>query len=163
MSGDLVLIVLVGVAMVVGVAGPLLPMLPGLWLMWVAGLVFGVIVGFGTVGWVAMAVLTVLALAGTAAVFVLPGRRTSAIGVSRWGQAIAAVASVVGFFLVPIVGGALGFVLGIVIVSLVRTRSLRAAIADSWSTLKSMMLASGIQLGVGLAMMLVWIIWVFAR
>ena len=163
MSGDLVLIVLVGVAMVVGVAGTLLPVLPGLWLSWLAGLVFGIIGGFGTVGWVAMTVLTMLAIARTVAAFVVPGRRTSAIGIPWRGQAIAAVASVVGFFLVPIVGAALGFVLGIVIVSIVRTGSVRATIADSWSTLKSMMLASGIQLGTGVAMMLVWIVWVFAR
>ncbi len=163
MSGDLILIVLVGVAMVVGVAGTLLPVLPGLWLIWLAGLVFGVFGGFETVGWWAMALLTILAIAGTAAAFVVPGRRTSAIGVSWWGQAIAAAASVVGFFLVPIVGAALGFTLGIVVVSLLRTRSIKAAIADSWSTLKSMMLASGIQFGTGVVMVVVWVAWVIAR
>ncbi|MCL1598292.1 MAG: DUF456 domain-containing protein [Actinomycetia bacterium] len=163
MNGDLVLIVLVGVAMVVGVAGTLLPILPGLWLIWAAGLAFGILGGFGTVGWAAMGVLSVLAIAGTAAAFVVPGRRTSAIGVSWWGQAVAAVASVVGFFLIPIVGAVLGFILGIVVASLLRTRSLKAALADSWSTLKSMLLASGIQFGTGLVMLAVWIAWVIAR
>lgn len=163
MNGDLVLIVLVGVAMVVGVAGTLLPVLPGLWLIWLAGLVFGVFGGFEAVGWWALGLLTILAIAGTAAVFVVPGRRTSAIGISWWGQAIAAAASAVGFFLVPVVGAALGFILGIVVVSLLRTRSIKAAIADSWSTLKSMMLASGIQFGTGVVMVVVWVAWVIAR
>ncbi len=160
MSSDLVLIVLVGAATVVGVAGTLLPMLPGLWLIWAAGLVYGVVGGFGTVGWVAMGVMTVLAIVGSAAAFVVPGRRTSAIGVSWWGQAVAAIASVVGFFLVPIVGAALGFILGIVVASLLRTRSIRAALQDSWSTLKSMLLASGIQFGIGIVMVVVWVAWV---
>ncbi len=125
MNGDLVLTVLVGLAMVVGVAGTLLPVLPGLWLIWLAGLVFGVFGGFEAVGWWAMALLTILAIAGTAAAFVVPGRRTSAIGVSWWGQALAAAASAIGFFLVPVVGAALGFILGIVVVSLLRTRSIK--------------------------------------
>jgi len=163
MSADLVLVVLVGALMIAGVAGTLLPVLPGLWLIWAAGAFFGLVGGFGTVGWVAMAILTTLAVAGTVASFVVPQRRASAAEIAWWGQVLAIILSVAGFFLVPVVGAPLGFVLGIVIASILVTRSLRAAIPAAWFSLKSMILVSGLQLGAGLAMFLVWIVWVIAR
>lgn len=163
MSADLVLVVLVGALMIAGVAGTLLPVIPGLWLIWASGAVFGVIGGFGTVGWVAMAILTALAVLGTVAAYVVPQRRAAADEVAWWGQALAIVLSVAGFFLLPVVGAPIGFILGIVIASILATRSLREAIPAAWSSLKSMIIVSGLQLGAGFAMFLVWIAWVIAR
>ncbi len=163
MSGDLVVTVLVGIVMVIGVAGTLLPVLPGLWLMWGAGAVFGLLGGFGPLGWGAMAALTVLAVGGTAAGYVVPGRRTSSIGVPWWGQLLAAVAAAIGFFLVPVVGAALGFLVGILAVSLLQTRSIGAALIRTRSVLASMAVASGVQFAAGLAMLVVWVVWALAR
>ncbi len=93
--------ILVGIVVAVGIAGVILPLLPGLWLIWGAGLVYGLIVGFGAAGWLAMAALTVLAVGGTAVVYYLPAKKTSEVGIPWWGQFLIAGFSIAGFFMVP--------------------------------------------------------------
>jgi hypothetical protein len=158
-SSDTLLIVLVAVVMVIGVAGTVLPILPGLWLIWAAALAYGLLGGFGLGGWVAMALITGLAAAGTASGVYLPQRKAASIGVPWWGQLTALVCAVAGFFIVPVVGAPLGFVVGIVLVTLARERHVRVALEATWATLKAMLLASGIQLTAGLAMVAVWLAW----
>ncbi len=159
MSADLLLVVLVAVIMVVGLAGTILPILPGLWLIWAAALGYGVFAGFGIWGWVAMVIITAFAAAGTAAAVYVPQRTASSIGVPWWGQVLALVGAVAGFFLVPVVGAPLGFIVGILVVTLVRERHFQGALAATWATLKSMLVASGMQFGIGLAMVGVWVLW----
>ncbi len=162
MSADTLLIVLVAVIMVIGVAGTVLPILPGLWVIWAAAAVYGVLAGFGTGGWIAMALITALAIAGTASAFYLPQRTASEVGVPWWGQVIALGFAIAGFFIVPVVGAPLGFVVGILVTTIVRERHVIGALNATWATLKSMLLASGVQFAVGLVMMAVWVLWVWA-
>ncbi|MEA2023204.1 MAG: DUF456 domain-containing protein [Actinomycetota bacterium] len=162
MSADSLLVVLVAVVMVIGVAGTVLPILPGLWVIWGAAVFYGLLVGFGTGGWIAMAVITGLAIVGTASAVYLPQRSATSVGVPWWGQVIALGFAVAGFFLVPVVGAPLGFVVGILVTTIVRERQVTGALIATWATLKAMLLASGIQFAVGLAMMAVWVIWVWA-
>ncbi len=159
MSADLLLVVLVAAIMVVGLAGTILPILPGLWLIWAAALGYGVFAGFDVWSWVAMVLITAFAAAGTAAAVYVPQRKASSIGVPWWGQVFALVGAVVGFFLVPVVGAPLGFIVGILVVTLVRERHFQGALAATWATLKSMLVASGMQFGVGLVMVGVWVLW----
>jgi uncharacterized protein YqgC (DUF456 family) len=160
-SADTLLVVLVAIVMVIGVAGTVLPILPGLWVIWGAAAVYGILAGFGTGGWIAMAVITVLVITGTASAFYLPQRSAASVGVPWWGQVIALCFAVAGFFVVPVVGAPLGFVLGILLTTIARERDLVGALAATWATLKSMMLASGLQLVIGVAMTVVWVVWVF--
>ena len=161
MSSDTALVVLVAIVMVIGVAGTVLPILPGLWLVWAAALAYGLFGGFGIGGWIAMALITGLAAAGTASGVYLPQRKAASIGVPWWGQVVALVGAVAGFFIVPVIGAPLGFVVGILVVTLVRERHFQGAFAATWVTLKSMLLASGLQFAVGLAMVALWVVWVW--
>jgi uncharacterized protein YqgC (DUF456 family) len=145
--------------MAVGLAGTVLPILPGIWLIWGSALASAVLVGEGSGAWVMVAVITVLAVGGTAAGIYVPQRRASAIGVPWWGQVIAAVLSVVGLFAIPIVGAPIGFTVGIVASSLVQTRDVRAAWTATLSSLRSMLVASGVQFAAGVAMVLAWVVW----
>jgi hypothetical protein len=106
-----------------------------------------------------MAVITLLAVGGTAAGVYVPQRRAAAIGVPWWGQLTSAVLSVVGLFAIPIVGAPIGFTVGIVASSLAQTRNLRSAWTATLSTLRSMLIASGIQFAAGFAMIIAWVIW----
>jgi len=160
-SSDAALVVLVAIVMVIGVAGTVLPILPGLWLIWAAALAYALLGGFGIGGWVAMALITGLAAAGTASGIYLPQRKAASIGVPWWGQVLALVGAVAGFFIVPVIGAPLGFVVGILLVTLVRERHFQGALAATWATLKSMLLASGLQFAVGLAMVALWVVWVW--
>ena len=161
MSSDTALVVLVAIVMVIGVAGTVLPILPGLWLIVAAALAYGLFGGFGIGGWIAMALITGLAAAGTASGIYLPQRKAASIGVPWWGQVAALVGAVAGFFIVPVIGAPLGFVVGILVVTLVRERHFQGALAATWATLKSLLMASGLQFAVGLAMVAVWVVWVW--
>jgi uncharacterized protein YqgC (DUF456 family) len=162
MSSDTVLVVLVAIVMVVGLAGILLPVLPGLWLIWAAALIYALLTDGGGWSLFVMLAMTALAVAGTAATYVLPQRQAASVGVPWWGQLVSAGAAVAGLFVVPVVGAALGFVAGVFAVSLVLTRRPGVALSATWTTLKSMLVASGIQLVVGVVMVATWVIWVIA-
>ena len=161
MTADKLLIVVVAVVMVIGVAGTVLPILPGLWVIWFAAVAYGILAGVTTGGWFAMALITALAITGTASAFYLPQRAASSVGVPWWGQLVAIGFAVAGFFVVPIVGVPLGFAVGILVATIVRERRIAGALGATWATLKSMLLASGVQFAVGLMMMAVWVVWVW--
>ena len=60
---DLVIKTFTLTAMLVGLL--VLPLLPGLVIIWVAALGYGLAAGFGTLGWIMFALITVLMLAGS--------------------------------------------------------------------------------------------------
>jgi uncharacterized protein YqgC (DUF456 family) len=161
-SAETLLVVVVAVVMVIGIAGTVLPILPGLWVIWVAAVAYGILAGLSTGGWIALVVITVLAVVGTASAFYLPQRTAASAGVPWWGQLIALGFAVAGFFVVPVVGAPLGFVVGILVATIVKERHIPGALGATWATLKSMLLASGVQFAIGLTMMAVWVIWVWA-
>ena len=53
-----------------------LPLLPGLVIIWVAALGYGLAAGFGTLGWIMFAILTLIVLVAVGLVFYLLGRTT---------------------------------------------------------------------------------------
>lgn len=162
MGGDAVLIAIVAVVMVIGLAGTVLPILPGIWVIWAAACAYALIGGMSVAGWIALALITALAVAGSAASVVLPQRKASVIGVPLWGQVLATTMSVIGLFVVPVVGAPLGFALGILLVMVARTRDIGEAWAATLATIRSMVIASGLQLAAGATMIAVWIGWVIA-
>ncbi len=154
--------ILVGIVIAVGIAGVILPLLPGLWLIWGAALVYGLLVGFDPSAWLAMALITALAAVGTAVVYYLPAKKTSEIGIPRWGQLVVAGFAIVGFFVVPIVGAFLGLAVGALLVALVVTRSVGGAFGTAWATLFEMFKGVAAQLGIALLMAVVWGLWAFS-
>ncbi len=153
--------ILVGIAIAIGVAGVVVPLLPGIWLIWGAALVYGLATGFTGWAWIAMAIITVLAGIGTAAVIYLPARKTTEIGISRGGQLLIAGFSVAGFFIVPIVGAFLGLAVGTLVVSMAMERNVTDAFATAWVAMWEMLKGAAIQLAVALAMAFVWGAWAF--
>lgn len=149
---------LIGFVIAVGVLGTVVPILPGLALIWGAALVYGLAEGFGVVGWAAMAAITALAIGGVAAGIVMPQRAALAGGVGVRGQLIAVGLAVVGFFVIPVVGIAIGFVTGVYLVA--RRRYPERAWEVTRSTIRAMVLAAGVQFVAGVLMALVWLGWV---
>lgn len=151
---------LIGLAIAVGVAGTLLPLVPGLGLVWLAAVAFGLIEGFGTVGWVSIGVITGLAAVGTVAGVRVPQRAAAAGGIGWRGQLTAVALAVVGFFVIPVVGAGVGFVGGIYLVA--RSKNPGRAWQITKSTLRSLFVATGVQFVTALAMAGTWLIWVAA-
>ncbi len=159
---DWVITILAGVVIAIGIAGVILPILPGLWLIWGAALVYGLVIGFDAWAWAAMALITVLAAAGTGIVYYLPARKTTRVGVPRWGQVLIAGFAIVGFFVVPVVGAFLGLALGAFLVALVVERDVGDAVGTAWTTLVEMLKGAAAQLVAALLMALVWGLWAYA-
>ncbi|MDN4163095.1 DUF456 domain-containing protein [Nocardioides abyssi] len=104
--------VLLAVVIAVGIIGVLVPVLPGTLLVLAAVLVWAVDVG-GSTAWTVFAVaVTVLAL-GAIVKYAVPGRRLQDAGIPGSTLAVGGALGLVGFFVVPVVGLLLGFVLGV--------------------------------------------------
>jgi len=104
--------VLVAVAILVGLVGILLPLLPGTALVLAAIFVWALDLGTGT-AWGYFAVAAVVLILGSVAKYVVPGRRLTATGIPRSTLFAGIALGVVGFFVVPVVGLFLGFILGV--------------------------------------------------
>jgi uncharacterized protein YqgC (DUF456 family) len=155
-----VLVALVGVAMAVGLVGTIVPVLPGLVLIGAAAVAYGVVDGFGTGGAIAIAIIAGLGIAGTVAGFVLPQRAAAGAGAARSSLLLGAIGGVVGAFAVPIVGVALGGVVGIYLGERVRTGEHDQAWRATVATVKGFGVGAIVQLGAGVAMVLTWLAWV---
>ena len=147
---------LTGLAIAVGLVGIVVPVLPGSVLVLVAILVWAVLTATAT-GWAVFAVATLLLAAGAVVKYAVPGRRLKADGVPNRSLVAGAVLGVVGFFVVPVVGLVIGFVLGVYLAELRRVgRDL------AWPTTRSALRAVGvsilIELGAGLLAALTWLV-----
>lgn len=104
--------VLVALAIAVGLVGILVPMLPGSLLVAAAIVVWALGEASATAWVVAVAGLALLAT-GTVVKYLVPGRRLQRAGVPTSSLLAGGALGVVGFFVVPVVGLPLGFLLGV--------------------------------------------------
>jgi uncharacterized protein YqgC (DUF456 family) len=104
--------ILVAIGIAVGLIGVVVPLLPGALLVWSAIVVWGVTVGTAT-GWAVVGVASALIAAGQIVKYTIPGRRLRTDGVPNRSLVVGGLVAVVGFFVVPVVGVLIGFVLGI--------------------------------------------------
>jgi uncharacterized protein YqgC (DUF456 family) len=111
--------VLVALAIAIGVVGVVVPLLPGSLLVLGAILVWTISVGGGT-AWTVFAVAAVVIGLGVIVKYAVPGRRLKEVGIPGSTMALGAVLGVVGFFVIPVVGLPVGFVLGVYLAELSR-------------------------------------------
>jgi uncharacterized protein len=110
---------LVALVILVGLVGIVVPVLPGSILILGAVLVWATEDGSST-AWLVFAVATTLLVAGAIAKYAIPGRRLKATGVPSRSIVLGGLLGIVGFFVVPVVGLFLGFVLGVYLAELPR-------------------------------------------
>jgi uncharacterized protein len=154
---DQVITVLVGVAILIGLVGVVLPMLPGLTLQVAAVLVWA-LRRQDRAGWIVLALVVAVFAVGQVAKYLLPGRRLKRAGVPTSTLVAGALLGVVGFFVIPVVGVLVGFVLGIYLAELARMGSHAAA----WPSTKQALTATGwsvlIELATGLIVAATWLV-----
>jgi uncharacterized protein len=145
-----------GVAMAVGVLGVLMPVLPGLLLCWAAVLLWALLGDAGGMRWAILAVATVIAVGGTVVKYLWPGRRLKSTGVPTSSLIAGGLLGVVGFFVVPVVGLVLGFVLGLFL-----AERARLGPGAAWPSTRQALTAVGLSMLVELAAALgIAVIWV---
>ena len=155
-------VALVALAMAVGVVGTVIPLVPGLALVWAAALAYGLSEGFGTIGTAAFSLVSVFAIAGALAGWVVPVRIAGAAGAARSSILLGAVAAIVGFFVIPVVGLPVGGVAGVYAAELQRTGDGAAAWRATRATIAGFGLAALVQFALALAMTATWVVWVLA-
>lgn len=111
--------VVVALVIAMGVVGVVVPLLPGSLLVLGAVLVWAVDLGTG-LAWAVFAVATGFLALGAVVKYVVPGRRLKDNGIPTTTLLLGGVLGVVGFFVVPVVGLLVGFVLGVYLAELNR-------------------------------------------
>lgn len=142
---------------VIGMVGIVIPVLPGLLLCLAAVFLWALDAGTA-LGWWVFGVCAALYLAGLALQYAVPGRRMKAAGVRSSTLVIAVLVAVVGFFVVPVLGAPLGFVLGIYLVEASHSRDRATAWASTKAALRAVFLSMGIELLAALAIAVTWVV-----
>ena len=145
------------VLILIGMVGIVIPVIPGL-LLCLAGVFLWSLDTQSTLGWWVFGVSAALYLAGVALQYAVPGRRLREAGVRRSTLVLAVLLAVVGFFVVPVVGAALGFVLGIYLVELGHSHDRTAAWGSTKAALKAVFLSMGIELLAAVAIATTWFV-----
>jgi len=130
--------VLVGLAILVGVVGVLVPVLPGSVLIAAAVLVWALQVGTPT-GWLVLGAVAVLLGVGAVGKYVVPGRGLRSAGVPQTTLLVGGLLGIVGFFVIPVVGLFVGFVVGVYLTELARVGR-----ALAWPSTRAALKAAGL-------------------
>lgn len=138
--------VLVGLAVVIGLAGVVVQVYPGSLIVLAAVVIWGVVTG-GAVGWTVAAVAVVAVAVAAVAEYVVAGRYLLRAGVPGRTLLIGGVVGVIGFFVIPVIGLPIGFVLAVYLVELARRRDTAVA----WQATVAALKATGIGILVELA------------
>ncbi len=150
-------VLLVGLAIAIGLTGIIVPILPGALLVYGAIAVWAVVVGT-PVAWVTLGVVTALIGVSTVVKYTWPVRRMRQADVGRWSLVAGAVLGIVGFFVVPVIGLLIGFVVGVYLAELANRRSHRLAWTSTVHALKGVALSVGVELTGALLATVAWVV-----
>lgn len=153
-------IVLVALAIAVGLAGIIVPILPG-GLLVIAAIGVWAFVENTTVSWVTFGIAAVFFLAAEIIKYTWPVKRMRRAEVRTSVLVIGAVAGVVGFFVIPVIGLLIGFVAGVFAAELAVRRDFTRAWASTLHALKGVALSVGVELTGALLATVAWVIGVW--
>ncbi len=154
--------VLIILTMIVGQLGLIIPIFPGNVIIWAAALIYGLIFGFGSLGGILFGVLTFLMIGAVLADNVFMGAKAREKG-AAWPSIITALGAAIIFtFVFPPIGGLIAAPLVLYLMENHR-------LGDSQKTVeivKAMMWGLGLsfvtRFALGLAMIVLWVIWAMA-
>ena len=148
---------LVAVVIAVGLVGILVPLIPGSILIFAAIAVWAYVEGT-TVAWVTLGVATVVLAAALLVKYLWPMKRMRRAYVRTFSLFAGAVFGVVGFFVIPVVGLVVGFVLGVFLAELTLRGNSRLAWASTVHAIKGVALSVGVELAGALVATMVWVV-----
>jgi hypothetical protein len=157
------LVVLCGLAIVVGIVGVVVPVLPGLFLCLAAVLAWAILGDGGTTGrWTVLALCAGWVAVGTVVKYTWPGRRMKAIGVPTRTLVFGVVLGIAGMFVIPVVGLPIGFVAGVWLAEAQRHGGFSPAWPSTVAALKAAGLSVLVELGAAFLVALTWVAGLFA-
>jgi uncharacterized protein YqgC (DUF456 family) len=138
-------IVLVAVAIAVGLVGIVVPILPGALLVG-AAIVAWAFVENNATAWVTFGVAAALIGVSTIIKYTWPMKRMRAADVGTKTLLAGAVLGIIGFFVIPVLGLVIGFVLGIYLAELANRKDQRLAWTSTKHALKGVALSIFVEL-----------------
>ncbi|WP_054812386.1 DUF456 domain-containing protein [Nocardia arizonensis] len=148
--------IVVGLVVLVGLVGIVVPVLPGVILIFAAIAVWAFVTG-GATAWAVFGVATAFLVVSGVIKYTWPGRRMKEAGVSNRALLVGAVLGIVGFFVVPLVGLFVGFVVGVYLSELQRLKTNEMAWPATKHALKGVGLSMLVELLGGLLATGVWV------
>lgn len=147
--------------MLVGLFGLIVPIFPGTVIMWLATLGYGLVAGFGQLGAVMFVLITLLMLTSTVLDNLFMGAGARRGGASWSTILVALLAGVIGTLLFPPFGGFIAAPLAVFLLEFLRLRDVQKA----WLALRGLATGLGLsfvaRFGIGVLMILFWLVWVW--
>jgi hypothetical protein len=160
---QVLLISLLFSTMIVGLVGLIIPIYPGLTIIWIAALVYAIAYGFNWPSWLFFSFITIFMIIGNLADNYFIGAKARKSGASWLAIGVGYVAGIIGTFIIPLIGGLLFSILGVLVVEMIRKKDWRIA----WVTTKEMALGFGwsvaVRIGIGIIMIVIWWVWAFTN
>lgn len=154
--------VLAGVMIAAGLVGIVVPVLPGLLLSW-GGVALWALTLRTPLAWTVLAIATAVLVLGTVIKYLVPGRRMRDAGVPWSTLGLGTLLGILGFFVIPVLGLFIGFVLGVYVAERVRLDDNAAAWPSTVAALKGVGLSMLIELLSGLAIAATWVVGLLLR
>ena len=148
-------IILVALAIAVGLVGIIVPILPGAILVIGAIGVWAFVVGT-TMSWVVFGIAAALFAVSQVIKYTWPVKRMRQADVRTSVLVVGGIAGVVGFFVIPVIGLLIGFVLGVFAAELAMRRDATRAWASTVHALKGVALSVGVELTGALLATVTW-------
>ena len=161
MNADTVTLV-VGLVMLVGIIGAVVPALPDLVMMWIAGLVYGLVVGWGPWGPWLFGVMTLTALAGLAAEVWVSSAGARLGGASGWAILGGLALGLIGLVFFSVAGAVAGLLGGTFLAEYLRLRDARQAARSAVAMALGCGASVGVKLALAIVMAAAWVVWVVA-
>jgi uncharacterized protein YqgC (DUF456 family) len=153
-------IVLVALVIAVGLVGIIVPILPG-GILVIGAIGVWAFIESTVVSWVTFGIAAGLFVASQVIKYTWPVKRLRQAEVRSSVLVIGGVAGVVGFFVIPVIGLLIGFVLGVFGAELAIRRDLTRAWASTVHALKGVALSVGVELTGALLATIAWLVGVY--
>jgi len=158
---DTTIHILTILTMLVGLFGLIVPIFPGNVVMWLAALTYGLIFGFGKLGAIMFAIITLLMIVAVLSDNILMGAKAREKG-ADWGSIILAlIAGVVGTMIFPPIGGLIAAPLVLYLAELQRRRDAEEAKAVVKALLTGWGLSFVVRFALGVVIFALWGIWAY--
>lgn len=151
--------VLAGIGVLLGLVGVVVAVVPGLVLQVIAVTIWSFEKG-SALGWIVLGLVLAIAAIATVLKYAFPHRRLREEGVPGWVLFVAVVASIIGFFVIPVIGAPIAFILTVYLFERVR-RGPTQAWPSTKTALRAVLTSMGIELAGGFAITIVFFAGVF--
>jgi uncharacterized protein len=153
-------IIAVALAIAVGIIGIVVPLLPGTLLVFAAIAVWAIVENNVT-GWVTLGVVTALLGASLFIKYTWPVKRMRAADVRTLSLVAGGALGIIGFFVIPVIGLVIGFVLGVYLAELATRGDQRLAWTSTKHAVKGVALSMGVELAGALLATIAWVFGVY--